>query len=288
MRGLRLASLLGAGLLAGCATSTSAPTPSRPQEGQTPVTQGAQAAGPLVVDSHVPPFASRPFEPFARRDAVAIAMREWRLWGQPVDDDPPDTRPPPLPEDKPERQPGLWQRVGEYWWTGQDPGEREASWTGIHDAEGNLFPAENDGQFAWSAAFISYIMRVDGAGPRFAYAPSHSTYINLAVEGRVPVVRAYAPNTDAPLAGDLICSGRDRAAHIRFRNLPAPPFPSHCDIVVAVAPGQLTVLGGNVDDAVTEKHVPISASGLLVGNDGQLLDDRYDWFVVLKILYDVG
>ena len=154
MRQPRLAALLGAGLLAGCATAT-APAPSQPQEGKTPITQGAQGAGALVVDSHVPPFASRPFEPFARRDAGAIALREWRLWGQPGDDDPPDTRPPPLPEDKPERQAGLWQRVGEYWWTGQDPGEREAAWTGIHDAEGNLFPAENDGQFAWSAAFIS-------------------------------------------------------------------------------------------------------------------------------------
>ncbi len=285
MRAIPVA-MLAAGLLAGCATT--GPAPSRPEEGKTPVTQGANEAGPLVADSHVPPFASKPFEPFARRDAVAIALREWRLFGQPVDDDPPDSRPPPLPEDKPERQPGLWQRVGEYWWTGQDPGEREASWTGIHDAAGNLFPAEQDGEFAWSAAFIDYVMRVAGAAARFPYAPSHSTYINLAVEGRAPALQAYGPSRYAPMAGDLICTGRGRAATIRFANLPAEPFPSHCDIVVAAAPGQLTVIGGNVDDAVTEKHVPISAQGLLVGDDGRLLDQRYDWFVVLKVLYDVG
>ena len=55
---------------------------------------------------------------------------------------------------------------------------------------------------------------------------------------------------------------------------------------MAVAPGTLTVIGGNVDDAVTEKHVPVTAGGTLAGQDGVPLDTRYPWFVVLKILYD--
>ena len=45
------------------------------------------------------------------------------------------------------------------------------------------FPAGQDGTYAWSAAFISYVMRIDGAGPKFPYAISHSTYINAARTG---------------------------------------------------------------------------------------------------------
>ena len=62
----------------------------------------------------------------AGRSHRSHAPTPWRshcangaLFGQPVDDDPPGTRP-ELGEDKPERLPGLWQRVGEYWWLGQD------------------------------------------------------------------------------------------------------------------------------------------------------------------------
>ena len=115
----------------------------------------------------VPNFAQKRVEPFNRADTVAIALREWRLFGSKVDDAPAGTAPVPQPQDKPERQPGLWQRVGEYWWVGLavDPSQhppREESWTGKHDENGGLFPASDDGRYAWSAAFISYVMRIAG------------------------------------------------------------------------------------------------------------------------------
>ncbi len=75
---------------------------------------------------------------------MAIALRESRLVGQPVDDDPPGTRPPPAPSDKPEREAGLWQRVGEYWWLGLNAGAPEAGGTGNHDAAGRVFSATQD------------------------------------------------------------------------------------------------------------------------------------------------
>jgi hypothetical protein len=250
---------------------------------------GPYLHGPLQIDDHAPPFAVGGWAPFTRDAAVAIAVREWRLWGQGVDDAPPDNRPPPLPEQKPERQQGLWQRVGEYWWEGQDPGTREAAFTGMHDENGVVFPAAQDGDYAWSAAFISYVMRIAGAGTRFAYAPSHSTYINAAAANATPAVHALPPQAYAPLPGDLICTGRATAANLRFADLPtAAPFPSHCDIVISTQPGRLTVLGGNVDDAVTEKHVPLTATGTLAGPDGVPLDTRYDWFVVLRIDYEAA
>ena len=243
--------------------------------------------GPRLDDPHVPAFANDGWAPWTRQAVVAIALREWRLFGQPVDDDPPNTRPPPLPEDKPEREEGLWQRVGEYWWIGQDPDSLEVGWTGKHDGTGRVFPASQDGNYAWSAAFISYVMRIAGAGTRFPYAESHSTYINLAAAGANNWLRAYPPQDYAPAPGDLICEGRGRSAALRFADLPTgSPFPSHCDIVVGIAPGTLSVIGGNVDDAVTEKHVPVSPNGMLAGPDGVPLDTRYGWFVVLAVKYD--
>ncbi len=246
---------------------------------------------PPELDEHVPMFARKPYAPFSRADAVAIALREWRLFGQPVDDDPPNTRPEPPPDLKPEREPGLWQRVGEYWWIGLDPGTKEGLWTGKHDEDGLEFPAASDGEYAWSAAFISYIMRLDGAGRRFPYSEAHSDYINVAREMSLGRTSGYAvvaerPESYAPQLGDLICTGRAQAAHIRFDDLPAGPFPSHCDMVVQITPGSLTVIGGNVDDAVTMKHVPVTSDGKLAGPDGTPIDWRYDWFVVLRVLYD--
>src|SRR5947209_19520414 len=63
-----------------------------------------------MLAAHAPTFARERFGAFGRADAVAIALQEWRLFGQPVDDDPPDTRPEPEPEQKPERWAGLGQR----------------------------------------------------------------------------------------------------------------------------------------------------------------------------------
>jgi hypothetical protein len=227
---------------------------------------------------------------------VAIAQREWRLFGSPVDDDAPGTRPPPPPDQKPERAAGLWQRVGEYWYEGQPAGALESAWTGKHDAQGRVFPADRDGDFAWSAAFISYVMRIAAAGARFPYSPNHSYYIDVARRVSQGLVSGYDLTAErvqdyAPLPGDLICMGRDASANIKFDDLPAGTFPAHCDIVVAApppgpTPRVLSVIGGNVDDAVTMKHVPVTAAdGKLAGPDGVVLDSRYPWFVVLRVLY---
>src|SRR6202140_3507528 len=71
---------------------------------------GACAAPP----GPVPPFAAKPYEPFVRANAVAIAQREWRLFGSLIDEASLEGWEAGGPLDKPERLPGLWQRVGEY------------------------------------------------------------------------------------------------------------------------------------------------------------------------------
>jgi hypothetical protein len=253
---------------------------------------GVGVPGPAAgISYREPPFVSASFEAFSRSEAVAIALREWRAWGQLVDDDPPDTRPPPPPEEKPERMAGMWERVGEYWWLGQNPDRPESGWTGRHDQEGTTFSADTDENYAWSAAFISYVMRMAGAGARFPYSPSHSTYINIARQMSLGQTQGWAVwaepiDTAVPQPGDLICYGRHNSRSLRFTDLPAPPFPGHCDIVVSVAPDALTTLGGNVDDAVTMRHVPVTQTGTLAEPGRPPLDTRWPWFVVVRILYD--
>ena len=88
------------------------------------------------------------------------------------------------------------------------------------------------------------------------------------------------------MPGDLICEGRTRRT-LTFDDLPTDAsFPGHCDFVVAAVPGQLTVIGGNVDDAVTMKHIPTDESGRLAEPNGTIIDTRYPWFVVIRVNYD--
>ncbi len=285
----RIGSILLATTLAACADNPVASVP-QPKPAPTPVAQYRTSQGPAAPDEHVPDFATRNFVPFNRQDAIAIALREWRLFGQPVDDDDPELRPDPSgPDVKPERLPGLWERVGEYWWIGQDPYEAEVNWTGKHDTGGAAFSFNHDGRFAWSAAFISYVMRVAGAGDRFPYSPNHSTYINAAASGSASGLQARNPATYAPQPGDLICAGRGSGQSVRFASLPTRNgFPAHCGIVVAKVPGQISIIGGNVDDAVTLTHVPIGPTGLIDSPVGASLDSRYAWCAVLQVLYDAN
>jgi hypothetical protein len=238
------------------------------------------AAPPAGSDVHIPPFAKRPYEPFSRMAVVQIAYREWRAFNQKIVLSPNQLESP----DSEERDDGLWQRVGEYWWLGLNYGDTDGRWTGKHDENGIEFPRSEDGNFAWSAAFIDYVMRMAGAGPRFPYGPSHSDYINAARSESGLVITALPLSQYAPQLGDLICMWR--AGHqVTYDDLPAGHFPGHCDIVVAQRPGSLDVIGGNVDNAVAMKHVPVAADGRMVGPTGTVVDTDYPWFVVLRVAY---
>ena len=214
---------------------------------------------------------------------MQIALREWRAFGQQVVF--PNVE---LPVDE-ERQEGMWQRVGEYWWLGLDPNWKEQAWTGIHNENGQVFPESQDGDYAWSAAFISYVMRIAGAGSRFPYTETHADYINAARRhglGLEPGTALTAERIEvyAPQRGDLICYWRGRRP-VTYDELPTGRFPAHCDIVVAIRPGELDVIGGNVDNAVAMKHIPATSDGHLAGPDGVVIDPDHHYFVVLQVEY---
>ena len=230
-----------------------------------------------MAQNHAPPFANLPYQPFSRSAAIAIATDEWHLWGNRTGEDPNYTQ---TEATMGERQQGLWQRIGEYWWEGMNAGPPESRWTGKHDAQGKIFPIAVNGQYAWSAAFISYIMRIAGAGPNFPYAADHATYINYAARpARAKLLIAENPAAYAPQPGDLACFPRGAARNLTFADLPTSyNFPAHCSIVVAVSAGDIDIIGGNVDDAVVLEHVPTNAQGLIA-------DTSRNWFVVLRVLY---
>ncbi len=234
--------------------------------------------------SHIPPFARTPYELFSRDAVVAIALREWRLFGSKVHD--PETE----QVGKSERDPGLWQRVGEYWWLGLDRNSPESGWTGKHDGHGMVFDPADDGEYAWSAAFVSYVMRIAGAGKAFPYAADHATYINAAKRMKLGLDRGWLMTAErldawAPVPGDLICHGRAGAGSLRYDDLPTPElFPSHCDIVVDTSKaGTIGVIGGNINDAVTLRHIAVTAGGKLVRPDGTVVDPDHPWMTVLRI-----
>ena len=206
----------------------------------------------------MPPYAKRPYEPFARNAVVAIALREWRAFGSAVE--------PVETPDKPERAPGLWQRIGDYWWLGLDPSDPEAIFTGKHDAQGQVFPPDQDGDYAWSAAFVSYVMRMAGAGAGFPYSGNHHVYIRAALRGDLGLaIAAERAEGYAPRLGDLICAGRADNAGLSFDEAKRlGSFKSHCDIVVETGgPDGVAVLGGNVADTVALRRFPTTPDGRL-------------------------
>jgi hypothetical protein len=132
-------------------------------------------------------------------------------------------------------------------------------------------------------------MRIAGAGSRFPYSPTHSDYINAARRhglGLEPGTALSAERVEfyAPQRGDLICYWRGRQP-VSYDDLPTGRFPAHCDFVVAIQPGYLDVIGGNVDNAVAMKHIPATADSHLAGPDGVVIDTDHPYFLVLRVEY---
>lgn len=231
-------------------------------------------------DGHVPDFARQQFEPFSRSAAVEIALREWRAFGGIVLPLEAPMEAVALP-DSAERRQGLWQRVGEYWWLGLNADQTGHAYTGLHDDQGRRFAPERDGAYAWSAAFVSYVMRMAGAGRRFPYAASHYVYVNAAVRAAPDIaLRAEDPALYVPQPGDLVCVARDPARPLRYADLPVTRFWGHCDIVVRRDADSLAVIGGNVQDAVALRQLALEPDGRLA------VPIERPWLAVLRVHYD--
>lgn len=115
---------------------------------------------------------------------------------------------------------------------------------------------QNDNYYveeAWSSAFISYLMRMAGAGDDFKYAPSHSQYISEAVKNRKEnnskKFKAYKPNEVEVNVGDLVCYPRQSGVGYDS----GAGYKSHCDLIINVNGDKAVGVGGNVSDSVSKK-----------------------------------
>jgi hypothetical protein len=117
---------------------------------------------------------------------------------------------------------------------------------------------------AWSAAFISYIMKKAGAKDSFKYSPSHSVYIVDAIKNKKENKgswKGYKPEEVRVAKGDLVCYARQNGVSYDTTNR----YLSHCDIVnnIDKKNGFITAIGGNVSDSVRESKYDISKEGIV-------------------------
>jgi hypothetical protein len=202
-----------------------------------PAVAGAQGAEALRIEQQAPAFAAQ---------AENVAAGEWNFFGDQTYDI--DGHLAQLGHK--EGDDGWYQRVGTYWLDG----------TNTRDVDGR-----NHGM-AWSAAFISWVMKTSGAGDRFRYSTLHSVYIYQAIRDRLRSNAAagfwcWRLNELKPKIGDIVCWSRQ--VGIDYDNQNGGDYKAHCDIVVEVQSDRVYVIGGNVGNSVTRRPLSLDDFGFL-------------------------
>jgi len=119
---------------------------------------------------------------------------------------------------------------------------------------------------AWSAAFISWVMKKSGAGDDFKYSPSHSVYIRDAIKNRKEdnknPFKGYRPEEKKVERGDLVCYARQAGVNYDTTGR----YASHCDIIVKIEDGNAIGVGGNVSNSVSKTEYEIDKKGKITGD----------------------
>ena len=190
-----------------------------------------------------------------KKRVISNALQEWKLWGEQV-----SQAGDLINRGQRECDAIYSDRVAEYWKKG---------------ANRNRHGCDRD--MAWSAAFISFIMKKSGAGNDFKYSSAHNRYIrDIIKKTKRGITKPFESFRlgDSPInPGDLICYSREDGINYETDR----EYKGHCDIVTKVNKngGYAEVIGGNVTDGVTKRIVSIDKKGYLT-------DTHADWFVVLK------
>lgn len=161
-----------------------------------------------------------------------------------------------------------YKRIGEYWKDG----------AAIDNINGRTKDSEGRNP-AWSAAFISWVIRKAGGGGDFRYGAAHCHYIVQAIRdrksGKEAHYHAYDFDEYAPQVGDIICVGRSYDKKLTFDNaemryISDEWFPSHGDIVVGrnQKGNRLLAVGGNLSNSVKRKSFLLEGNGKLSPKTG--------------------
>lgn len=137
--------------------------------------------------------------------------------------------------------------------------------------------------WAWSAVFISWVLRKAGLDDRqFLTGQSHSMYVVDARDGILPAPAfRIEPVPAMPRPGDIICAVR---GHDKFLEDPSEigfgTTPMHCDIVVEVDPAARVVraIGGNVQQSVSMSEIELGDSGQLDG----VTNSHMPWLLLMR------
>jgi hypothetical protein len=156
---------------------------------------------------------------------------------------------------------------------------------------------------AWSAAFVSWVLRHAGVGVWFPYSARHDVYVHgaiRAVQDPANPVKAFPADKVRPRVGDLVVNWRGtKRSYQNLLALTSPPasiWTMHGDIVTAVDPsrGRIEVIGGNkapAAGAVCASGNPhdgcsVNRSQRLIDGNGLLqplnASDR-DWVAVVRV-----
>ena len=139
------------------------------------------------------------------------------------------------------------------------------------------------GGWAWSAVFISWVMRKAGLqNDQFLTGATHAEYVTDARDHLLKHPAFVLERTPAvPRPGDLICTARGAE---RFMSDPAEirsgMTPMHCDLVVDVDPvrHEAKAIGGNVQQSASMSLIEL--------NDANQIDPYTNsvmqWLVVLR------
>ena len=222
-----------------------------------------------------PPEPPLPYPPAARERMLRIALAEWEDWGR--RERTPGAGAPPSPaRPAAETDPANFPRVLAYWRALEDDGGAVARNRPLYAAalSGRAAAAGLWREPAWSAAFVSFVLRGAGVDRReFPPDAAHGAYIDALVRDaeRFPALAPFVPREPgayAPRPGDLVCADRSAAdpiTHWRQRAADGGRFrPMHCDIVVEAGPGSVLAVGGNLGDAVVRTRFPADGSGYLL------------------------
>jgi len=124
---------------------------------------------------------------------------------------------------------------------------------------------------AWSAVFISFIVRKAALAKSFRFSERHTTYLSDSKRAKIngDASKAYwaVRLSERKLQiGDLVGAYRTAGTAAcpnvvkTYDSLPGD-FCAHCNVVVGIHGDQAIVMGGNVDQTVAVRKVPLTADG---------------------------
>ena len=176
-----------------------------------------------------------------RNNVIDLAVKEWKTWNVPAKVKEGDAR--------------TMQKLRDYYKKGANKIESDVYYI----------------RTAWSAAFISYIMKLAGAGKNFKYSLRHSDYIVNSINNKKQnkgTFKGYKPSEVQVELGDLVCYARQDGVNYNT----VGNYAGHCDIVTKIDNDKVEVIGGNISNSVSKSTYKLS--------NGKINDSKI--FVVIK------